>query len=131
MTRRSTNVASRGHYWTAPAPASWDKRRERRKRVRDMARTKKWMQTNRATRPKPPDDAEKQRIVAACEAFIVDVLKPRFLPQIRPTEWNYVIDIHGAWAGGRYRFVRRFRSGHKENRGQEFHAPFARIDRMG
>ena len=25
----------------------------------------------------------------------------RFLPQIRPTEWNYVVDIHGAWAAGR------------------------------
>ncbi len=55
-----------------------------------MARTKQWMQTTRAIRPKPPDDAEKQMIVAACEAFIVDVLKPRFLPQIRQTEWNYV-----------------------------------------
>jgi hypothetical protein len=33
--------------------------------------------------------------------FIRDVLKPRFLPQVRPTEWNYVIDIHGAWAAGR------------------------------
>jgi len=42
---------------------------------------------------------EKQAIITACEAFIRDVLLPRFLPQIRPTQWNYVIDIHGAWAG--------------------------------
>jgi hypothetical protein len=89
------------------------------------------MQTTRAARPKLPDDAEKQMIVAACEAFIVDVLKPRFLPQITPTEWNYVIAIHGAWAAGRYRFMQRYRSGMEHNRGEEFDAPFARIDRMG
>jgi len=58
-------------------------------------------------------------------------LKPRFLPKIRPTEWNYVIDIHGAWAAGRYRFIQRYRSGMQHNRGEEFDAPFARIDRMG
>jgi hypothetical protein len=45
-----------------------------------------------------PTDVEKQRIVAACDAFIRDVLKPRFLPRIEPTEWNYPVDIHGAWA---------------------------------
>jgi hypothetical protein len=76
-------------------------------------------------------EAEKQRIVAACEAFIRDVLKPRFLPQINPTKWNYPIDIHGVWAGGRYRFVQRYRSGQENNRGEEFDAPFARIDRIG
>lgn len=96
-----------------------------------MTKAKQWMQTTRATRPNLPDDAEKQMIVAACEAFIVDILKPRFLPQIRPTEWNYVIDIHGAWAAGRYRFMQRYRSGMEYNRGEEFDAPFARIDRMG
>jgi hypothetical protein len=89
------------------------------------------MRTTRAPRPKPPDEAEKRVIVAACEAFIRDVLKPRFLPEIRPTEWNYVIDIHGAWTAGRYRFVQRYRSGMKHNRGEEFDAPFARIDHMG
>jgi len=72
--------------------------------------------------PRAPDEAEKQVIVAACEAFISDVLKPRFLPQIRPTEWNYVIDIHGAWAAGRYRFMQRHRSGMEHNRGDEFDA---------
>jgi hypothetical protein len=89
------------------------------------------MQTTRAACPKLPDDAEKQMIVAACEAFIVDMLKPRFMPQIRPTEWNYAIDIHGAWAAGRYRFMQRHRSGMEHNRGEEFDAPFARLDRMG
>jgi hypothetical protein len=81
-------------------------------------------------RPSSPDDAEKRAIVAACEAFIRDTLKPRFLPEIRPAARNYVIDIHGAWAGGRYRFMQRFRSGFPDNAGAEFDAPFARIDRM-
>lgn len=82
-----------------------------------------------ATSPRPaaPNGAEKQLIVTACEAFIRDVLKPRFLPQIRPTEWNYGVDIHGAWAAGRYRFIQRYRSGMEHNRGEEFDAPFARI----
>ncbi|MEZ5845191.1 MAG: hypothetical protein R3C70_00405 [Geminicoccaceae bacterium] len=70
-------------------------------------------------------------IVTTCETFIADILKPRFLPDIRPTEWNYVIDIHGAWAAGRYRFMQRYRSGMAHNRGEEFDAPFARIDRRG
>ena len=63
-----------------------------------MAQKKPWMRSGRAPRPAPLDASEKAVIVAACEAFIGDVLKPRFLPQIRPTQWNYVIDIHGAWA---------------------------------
>ena len=75
--------------------------------------------------------AEKQLIVTVCEAFIRDILKPRFLPQIKPTEWNYVVDIQGAWAAGRYRFFQRYRSGMEHNRGEEFNAPFARIDRIG
>jgi hypothetical protein len=89
------------------------------------------MPTIRAPRSALPDEAEKQAIIAACETFIRNVLKPRFLPGIRPTEWNYVIDIHGAWTAGRYRFMQRYRSGMEHNRGEEFDAPFARIDRMG
>jgi hypothetical protein len=96
-----------------------------------MGQKKQWMRPSRAPRPAPPAALEKAVIVAACEAFIGDVLKPRFLPQIRPTQWNYVIDIHGAWAAGRYRFMQRYRSGMEHNRGDEFDAPFARIDRMG
>lgn len=96
-----------------------------------MARKKQWMQTARAVRRGPSDEVEKQVIVAACETFIRDFLKPTFLQEIRPTEWNYVVDIRGAWAGGRYRFMQRYRSGMEHNRGEEFDAPFARIDRMG
>ena len=76
------------------------------------------------------DEQEKQAIVAACETFIRDFLKPRFLPEIRPTQWNYVVEIRGAWAGRRYRFMQRYRSGMADNLGEEFDAPFARIDRM-
>ena len=96
-----------------------------------MARTKQRIWARKPARPVADEGAEKQAIVAACETFIRDVLKPRFLPKIKPTEWNYVIDIHGAWAAGRYRFVQRYRSGMAHNRGEEFDAPFARIDRMG
>jgi hypothetical protein len=96
-----------------------------------MARAKQWMARARAARPDLPDDSEKRMIIAACEAFIRDVLKPQFLPEIKPGDWNYVIDIPGAWAAGRYRFMQRRRSGMEHNRGCEFDAPFARIDRMG
>jgi len=82
-------------------------------------------------KPKPADEVEKRKIIAACDAFIRDVLKPRFLPRIKPTQWNYPIDIHGVWAAGRYRFVQRYRSGFKDNLGEEFDAPFTRIVRVG
>ncbi len=80
--------------------------------------------------PTIPDAAEKQAIIASCEDFIHNVLKPCFLPKISPTEFNYPIDIRGSWAAGRYRFMQRFRSGWNENLGEEFDQPFARIDRM-
>ncbi len=63
--------------------------------------------------------------------LICGVLKPRFLPEIKPAEWNYVVDIHGAWAAGRYRFIKRYRSGMADNAGEEFDAPFARINHIG
>jgi hypothetical protein len=72
-----------------------------------MAGKKPWTRTAPKRRPAPVDEAEKQAIVAACDAFIRDVLKPLFLPEVRPTEWNYVIDIYWKWAAGRYRFIQR------------------------
>lgn len=43
-----------------------------------------------------PSDSETHVIGQACEAFIEDVLKPRFLPEICRTEaFNYPIDIFG------------------------------------
>lgn len=96
-----------------------------------MSRKNPMIWTARTTRPPPIDEAEKRTIINACDAFVRDVLKPRFLPEITPTEWNFMIDIRGVWSGGRYRFTRRYRSGMAHNRGEEFDAPFARIDRLG
>lgn len=104
---------------------------QRRKRINSLARKKQWAPVTRSPRPVRPTEAEKRIIIMACDAFIRDVLKPRFLSEICPTEWNYVVDIRGAWAAGRYRFIQRYRSGMDHNLNEEFDAPFARIDRMG
>lgn len=72
--------------------------------------------------------AEKAAVNAACKRLIDEFLKPRFLPVIRPTEFNYPVDILGKWHGTKYRFIQRYRSGFPENRGEEFDAPFARLD---
>ena len=71
---------------------------------------------------------EKAAITATCQTFIDAVLKPRFLPVVTPTSFNYPIDIQGKWHGNKYRFLQRYRSGFAENLGEEFDAPFARID---
>ncbi len=39
--------------------------------------------------------AEKRVITTECEKLIASVLMPRFLPEIRPTEFNYPIAIYG------------------------------------
>jgi hypothetical protein len=56
-------------------------------------------------------NTEKVVITATCQRFIDEVLKPRFLPAIRPTQFNYPIDILGKWHGNHYRSVQRYRSG--------------------
>ena len=104
---------------------------DRSTRTRPMPRPKQWLPVTRSPRPPPVPEPERQAIITACESFIRDVLKPRFLPRITSTEFNYVVDIHGAWAAGRYRFMQRYRSGMAHNAGEEFDAPFARIDRLG
>src|SRR5262249_5142084 len=58
-------------------------------------------------------------------------LLPQCLPAIRPTEFNYPVGLGGKWHGNKYRFITRYRSGHAENRGEEFDAPFARLDYVG
>src|SRR5450631_1268935 len=73
-------------------------------------------------------EAEKAAVTAACERLIDEFMKPRFLPVIRPTEFNYPVDIQGKWHGTKYCFVQRYRSGFPENLGEEFDAPFARLD---
>lgn len=72
--------------------------------------------------------AEKAAITGACQEFIDTVLKPRFLPTVTPTPFNYPVDIQGKWLGSKYRFLQRYRSGFDDNRGEEFDAPFVRLD---
>ncbi len=73
-------------------------------------------------------EAEKATVTAACEKLIGEFLKPRFLPVIRPTQFNYPVDIRGKWLGTKFRFIQRYRSGFPDNLGEEFDAPFARLD---
>ena len=50
---------------------------------------------SKRVRVKPLRPEEKAVIAATCERFIAEVLKPRFLPQIRRTQFNYPVDISG------------------------------------
>ncbi|MGD0562731.1 MAG: hypothetical protein ABSA66_06525 [Roseiarcus sp.] len=83
-----------------------------------------WMRVRRLSRE------ERDDIAAACRRFIDERLKPRFLGEIRPTEFNYPVDLHGRWRGRSYSFLTRYRSGFAENLGAEFDAPFARLDHV-
>lgn len=70
----------------------------------------------------------KADIAAACERLISEVLKPKFLPEIQPTQFNYPVDIFGKWRGSKYSFIMRWRSGFPENAGEEFEEGFVRLD---
>ena len=72
--------------------------------------------------------AEKASVTEACERLIEEFFKPRLLPAIQPTTFNYPVDILGKWHGTRYRLIQRYRSGFPENLDEEFDAPFARLD---
>jgi hypothetical protein len=58
-----------------------------------------------------PDADEKRAIIDACETFIRDVLKPRFLPDMKQADETVLIDricmidISGSWIAGRYRWT--------------------------
>ena len=73
---------------------------------------------------------EKAAIAAACERLIAGTLKPRFLPETRPIQFNYPIDILGKWRGNKYGFITRYRSGFPENAGEEFESAFARLEHV-
>jgi hypothetical protein len=75
-----------------------------------------------------PSAVERTLITLTCERFIDEVLKPRFLPTIHPSQFNYPVGILGKWHGNRYRFIQRYRSGFPENLGEEFDSPFTRLD---
>jgi hypothetical protein len=83
---------------------------------------RRWMWVKALTRE------EKAQITAVCEQFIRDKLKPRFLPEVRPSEFNYPVDIVGKWRGSKYSFVTRYRSGFRDNLGEEFDSAFTRLD---
>lgn len=87
-------------------------------------REKRWM------RVKPLTRGEKDAIAAVRERFIADTLKPRFLPVVRPTEFNYPVDIFGGWRGNKYSFITRYRSGFPDKPGEEFDAAFTRFDHV-
>jgi hypothetical protein len=71
---------------------------------------------------------DKVAIAARCDRFIADTLKPRFLPEVHPTEFNYPVDILGRWRASRYSFITRYRSGFPDDLGEEFDEPFTRLD---
>ena len=75
-----------------------------------------------------PRPEGKAAITAACERLIADVLLPRYLPEITPTEFNYPIAIYGKWHGNKYRFITRYRSDRADSFTPEFEAPFARLE---
>ncbi|ACP27372.1 hypothetical protein NGR_c36510 [Sinorhizobium fredii NGR234] len=76
------------------------------------------------------DPKEKAAVAATCERFIAEKLKPRFLPNIRPTQFNYPVDIFGKWRAGKYSFITRYRSGFADNAGQEFDMAFTRLNHL-
>ena len=88
---------------------------------------KQWVYAGGRVGNKPSAD-EKAAITAACERLIADVLTPRYLPEIKPTKFNYPIAIYGKWHGNKYRFITRYRSDGEDAIEPEFEAPFARID---
>jgi len=77
---------------------------------------------------RPLSASDKAAVAATCARFIAEVLKPQFMPEIRPTEFNYPIDILGKWRGSKYSFVERYRSGFPHNLGEEFDIAFTRLD---
>jgi hypothetical protein len=84
----------------------------------------------RWVRVKALGPAEKAAIAATCERFIAETLKPRFLPTVTPTPYNYPVDIFGKWRGAKYSFITRYRSGFADNAGEEFDSAFTRLDHL-
>ena len=82
-------------------------------------------------KPARISEEEKAAAILACQQHVDGFLRPRFLPDIRSTEFNYPVDILGRWRGSTYTFFQRYRSGYPHNLGEEFDAPFARPDWTG
>ena len=71
--------------------------------------------------------SEKEAITIACESLIANFFIQKFLPEIRPTEFNYGIAIYGKWLGDSYRFITRYHSDGPNSITPEFEAPFTRL----
>jgi len=78
---------------------------------------------------KPPPE-EKAAITVAGESFISDVLKPRFLAETRPTQFNYPIATHDKWHSNKYRFTNCYGFDDLHSYEPEFEAPSARLEYM-
>jgi hypothetical protein len=89
-----------------------------------------WVYLGERAAKKPPP-FERAATAAACDQFIAEVLKPRFLSEIRPSEFNYPISIYGKWHGSKYRFITRYRSDNPSSFQADFEAPFARLAYLG
>ena len=76
------------------------------------------------------DPAEKLAVAAECDRFIAEILRPRFLPEIRQRPFNYPIDIFGKWRARKFSFIVRYCSGFPENAGEVFDSAFARLDHV-
>lgn len=88
-----------------------------------MARSaRRWVRVRELTR----DD--KAAIGARCDGFIAEVLTPRFLPEVVPSQWNYPISLHGKWRGSKFSFFLRYRSGWEDDAGEEFDSAWVRLD---
>src|SRR5215207_9718497 len=83
---------------------------------------KAWRWSSRRRAPVVPKH-ERQTVIAACDRLIHEVLQPKFLPEIVPTEWNYPVGIYGKWHANRFRFIQRFRSDRSDAIASEFDAP--------
>lgn len=83
---------------------------------------RRWVRVRELTK------GDKSEIGLRCGEFIADVLTPRFLPEIRLTEWNFPVAIHGKWRGSKFSFIIRYRSGWKDNAGEEFDSAWVRLD---
>nr|WP_306267223.1 hypothetical protein [Pararhizobium sp. IMCC3301] len=87
-------------------------------------RERRWVRVKALTKE------DKAAVTATCERFIAETLKPRFLPEIRPTQFNFPVDILGKWRGSKYSFITRYRSGYSDNPGAEFDSAFTRLDHV-
>ncbi|MDB5556250.1 MAG: hypothetical protein JWL86_6234 [Rhizobium sp.] len=85
---------------------------------------------SRWVRVKPLTVKEKRAIAARCDRFIAEILMPRFLPRVIPTEFNYPVHFSGKWRGSKYSFITRYRSGYPDHIGQEFDSAFTRLDHV-